>query len=345
MPFDWQGVVPLRAGSFFENVRIKRIEGRQAAMLNRLSAFAREHTDYSRAQGFLGPEQRRTVRKVCTELMAYDRIITGFERYLAGRTRQPESMRSRIRNIMETNEKLRVMLTRVKEDEFALMDKIIDGELREEAEIEERLVSVGPKAAEGELNSLKKEMALDRKALAIFGRDGALLSERLSERAKNIPALQQEYKVMVGYMDKIHRYYSEELKLKNKVNELEGMAGALDAMEHGIYSNAGDMTTATPSKKTTVLGALRELQARRLAYASEVADVNSKINQMNRTFSEFRRWFAELEPKPDELVKEYREAEKLYYGLYKKTVERGDRGISSVAQLIQRFESIPPVGT
>lgn len=203
----------------------------------------------------------------------------------------------------------------------------------------------GLKAASAELGALKKELGLDSKAMSALGKRNSAIYSKLSAREKNLPALQQRYKTMMDYLNRIHRYYAGELQLKSKIKELEGQGSALDGSENKIVVEAGDMSAVTAQKKMAVLMALKALQAKRLAYVSDVTEANRQINEMVRTFAEFRRWYSELETKPKEITKAYQEAEKLYNELNTKTIERNDRGLSSTSQLIQRFEGVPIIST
>ncbi len=345
MAVEWLGVIQRRVAEFTDTMHIGRVEKEQALFLDRLEMFTREQAEYLRLEE-LAQKHREYLRTMYLQVLKFDKSVADYERFAAMKEMMIDEKcthQNRLIAVRNKNVRMKMLIEQIKNGQLALMGKIFDSEINDEREIEETLFDEGPIAARKKLLSLEEEVVLDSRALPIReGAENPEIQRKMSARRSTLPSLENKYKVMMDYLNRINEYYANETALQKKIEMLEARGIALDREESGIYSASGDMSTPPLSKKTTILNALRDLQARKIMHAGEVDAVNEQIKKIGDTFYEFSNWYAGLEIKPKEFVKAYRETEKLFTQLRKKTIKRYE-GVTSVAMLIQRFDSIPAV--
>jgi len=330
------------AVNLIEGLRISGTERRQSRILNDLGRFLLECHGYQNTSLYLNSKRRASLRQMCLKTLEHDKAVSQIERYLSSKvgSNMERSLSYRLLDIQESNNKLRVMVNRTKDHEFMLMDKLVEGELKQEAEIEERLMRVGPRSVASTFKELKNEVAMDSRVMQMFG-NVTPSTDKLTARQQKIPRLQNQYATMLGYINRMNEYYANEVRLNAKIEELKATDKALSASAAGVVAGAGDMSVTTQGKKTALLMVLNDLKAKRLSYSMDAARVNSEINKIDRTFTELKEWYGSLGTKPKELKKLYSKTERLYRDLSVKSIERSDSGLNTVAQIIQRFESVP----
>jgi hypothetical protein len=326
-------------------LRVKMMERRQYQMLRDLERINRERSSYSTSRTFYDRDWRATVRATCARVTGYDKTVENYYDALNGMDVSVEGgdgAIERIQNMKSLNRRLADLIDIIERGELVLMDRLLDTEEQEAKDIAETLYIDGPAAVGVKIDALKRQLALDTRVLDEFGDvSTSAHREKLGRCGALANTLYGDWRTMQEHLDRINRYRREAITLRAKAQSLSGMSEVLMGEERRIYSESGDLTFVGRENRSKVVNVLKALQSKWITYLSEVDNTNRMIKRLEYAIPELERWYRGLGSRPKEIEKAYKEAESAFRMVSEmRTIEKNSRGLSSVAQLIERIEAI-----